>query len=67
MGRHGPELPEDVDPLAWSVVAGSALAVVTALTLLVTGHLDDGLVLVLLVPAMAGCVVVLLRALLQQR
>ena len=63
MGASDRELPEDVDPLVWSVVAGLALAVVTALTLLVTGHLDDGLVLVLLIPAMGGCAVVLVRAL----
>jgi UPF0716 family protein affecting phage T7 exclusion len=66
MGLHGPELPDDVDPLAWSVVSGLTLAVVTALTLLVTGHLDDGLALVLLVPATAGCIVVLFRALVQR-
>jgi hypothetical protein len=63
MGAQGQELPEDVEPLVWGVLAGLALAAVTALTLLVTGHLRDGLALVLLVPVMAGCLVVLVRAL----
>ena len=66
MGASDRELPEDVDPLVWSVVGGLTLAVITALTLLVTGHLEDGLALVLLVPAMAGCIVVLFRALVQR-
>ncbi len=66
MGAQGPQLPSDVDPLAWSVVAGLTLAAVTALTLLVTGHLRDGLALVLLTPVMAGCLVVVVRAVVQR-
>jgi hypothetical protein len=67
MGAQGPELPEDVDPLVWAVVAGLALAAVTVLTLLVAGHLRDGLALVLLVPVMGGCLVVVFRALVPRR
>jgi hypothetical protein len=45
----------DVDPLTWAVVGGVTLAVVTALGLLVSGRFTgQGLLLVLLVPAIAG-------------
>lgn len=45
----------DVDPVAWSVLAGLAVAVVTALSLLVTGHFTGrGLLLVFLLPGIVG-------------
>ena len=48
--------PPDVDALAWAVVAGVALGVVTLLTLLVAGYFTPTAVaLVFLVPAVAGC------------
>ncbi len=46
----------DVDPLAWSVVAGSALGAVTALTLLVADQFTGrSVLLVFLVPGIAAC------------
>jgi L-cysteine desulfidase len=53
----GPAGPPDVDPLAWAVVAGLALGVVTMLALLVSGRFTPvSVALVFLVPAIAGCV-----------
>jgi hypothetical protein len=48
------ERPADVEPLLVTVWAAAALGVVTALTLLVTGHFDERwFVLVFLTPALA--------------